>query len=106
MQVAGYVRVSSRSQARTQTIDQQIDRLHAHAAAQSWTLAQDQIFRDAGYSGASLRRPGLDRLRDAALTSAEVVGIRGARRRAGATATSLAQARRRLAARVVIGPLG
>jgi DNA invertase Pin-like site-specific DNA recombinase len=33
MQVAGYVRVSSRSQARTQTIDQQIDRLHAHAAA-------------------------------------------------------------------------
>ena len=66
MQVAGYVRVSSRSQARTQTIDQQIDRLHAHAAAQSWTLAQDQIFRDAGYSGASLRRPGLDRLRDAA----------------------------------------
>jgi hypothetical protein len=41
-----------------------------------------------------------------ALTSAEVVGIRGARRRAGATPTSLAQARRRLAARVVIGPLG
>ena len=36
----------------------------------------------------------------------EVVGIRGARRRAGATATSLAQARRRLAARVVIGPSG
>jgi site-specific DNA recombinase len=66
MQVAGYVRVSSRSQARTQTIDQQIDRLHAHAAAQSWALAQDQIFRDDGYSGASLRRPGLDRLRDAA----------------------------------------
>ena len=43
MQVAGYVRVSSRSQARTQTIDQQIDRLHAHAAAQSWALAQDRI---------------------------------------------------------------
>src|SRR5688500_11194805 len=66
MQVAGYVRVSSRSQARTQTIDQQIDRLHAHAAAQSWALAQDHIFRDDGYSGASLRRPGLDRLRDRA----------------------------------------
>src|SRR5690349_22660313 len=66
MRVAGYVRVSSRSQTRTQTIDQQIDRLHAHAAAQSWALAQDQIFRDDGYSGASLRRPGLDRLRDAA----------------------------------------
>ncbi|MDO9714325.1 recombinase family protein, partial [Paracraurococcus lichenis] len=58
--------VSSRSQARAQTIDQQIDRLRAHAAAQSWNLAQEQIFRDDGYSGASLRRPGLDRLRDMA----------------------------------------
>ena len=38
--------------------------------------------------------------------STEVVEIRGARRRAGATATSLAQARRRLAGEVVIGPLG
>ena len=66
MQIAGYVRVSSRSQARAQTIDQQIDRLRAHAAAQSWNLAQEQIFRDDGYSGASLRRPGLDRLRDMA----------------------------------------
>jgi site-specific DNA recombinase len=66
MQVAGYVRVSSRSQARAQTIDQQIDRLRAHAAAQSWNLAPEQIFRDDGYSGASLRRPGLDHLRDVA----------------------------------------
>jgi hypothetical protein len=40
------------------------------------------------------------------VTSAEVVEIRGARRRAGATATSPAQARRRLAAAVAIGPLG
>ena len=45
-------------------------------------------------------------VRKARLTSAEVVGIRGARRRAGATPTSLAQARRRLAGAVVIGPLG
>ena len=66
MQVAVYVRVSSRSQARAQTIEQQIDRLRTHAAAQSWTLAPEQIFRDDGYSGANLRRPGLDRLRDAA----------------------------------------
>src|SRR5687767_10627409 len=69
MQVAAYVRVSSRSQARAQTIDQQIDRLHAHAAAQSWNLAQDQVVRDDGHSGASLRRPGLDRLRDAAASA-------------------------------------
>jgi hypothetical protein len=39
------------------------------------------------------------------LTSAEVVGIRGARRRAGATPASPAQARRRLAAAVAIGPV-
>jgi site-specific DNA recombinase len=55
MQVAVYVRVSSRSQARAQTIEQQIDRLRTHAAAQSWTLAPEQIFRDGGYSGANLR---------------------------------------------------
>ena len=48
MQVAGYVRVSSRSQARVQTIDQQIDRLRTHAAAQGWDLAQEWIFRDDG----------------------------------------------------------
>ena len=29
-------------------------------------MAQEHVFRDDGYSGASLRRPGLDRLRDAA----------------------------------------
>ena len=46
------------------------------------------------------------RFKYGSLTSAEVVGIRGARRRAGATPTSPAQARRRLAGEVVIGPLG
>src|SRR3712207_366482 len=66
MQVAGYVRVSSRSQARAQTIEQHPDRLRAHAAAHGWDLAQEHVFRDDGHSGASLRRPGLDRLRDVA----------------------------------------
>ncbi len=33
--------------------------------AQAGSIAPEQIFRDDGYSGASLRRPGLDRLRDA-----------------------------------------
>src|SRR3712207_8485329 len=66
MQVAGYVRVSSRSQARAQTIEQHPDRLRAHAAAPGWDLAQGHVFRDDGHSGASLRRPGLDRLRDVA----------------------------------------
>src|SRR5438045_5846740 len=66
MQVAAYARVSSRRQAQAQTIEQQLDRLRAHAAARGWDLAQEHVFRDDGYSGASLRRPGLDRLRDAA----------------------------------------
>src|SRR3954454_11448077 len=66
MQVAGYARVSSRRQAQAQTIEQQLDRLRTHAAACGWELVQEHVFRDDGYSGASLGRPGLDRLRDAA----------------------------------------
>src|SRR3954468_15003249 len=66
MQVAAYARVSSRRQAQAQSIEQQLDRLRAHAAACGWELVQEHVFRDDGYSGASLRRPGLDRLRDAA----------------------------------------
>src|SRR2546428_7848791 len=64
MSVAIYVRVSTRVQTQTQTIDQQIERLGTHIAAQGWHLPESHIFRDDGYSGASLRRPGLDRLRD------------------------------------------
>ena len=66
MQVAVYARVSSRRQAQAQTIEQQLDRLRAHATARGWDLAREHVFRDDGYSGASLRRPGLDRLRDVA----------------------------------------
>ena len=66
MRVAAYARVSTRRQAQAQTIEQQLDRLRAHAAARGWELAQENVFRDDGHSGASLRRPGLDHLRDAA----------------------------------------
>jgi site-specific DNA recombinase len=66
MQVAAYARVSSRRQAQAQTIEQQLDRLRAHAAARGWGLAQEHVFRDDGHSGASLRRPGLDRRHAAA----------------------------------------
>src|SRR6185437_10991336 len=31
---------------------------------QGWSWQEVQVFRDDGYSGASLKRPGLDRLRD------------------------------------------
>jgi site-specific DNA recombinase len=70
MRVAIYVRVSTRQQVRTQTIEEQLERLQAHVRAQGWTLLERHIFRDDGYSGASLRRPGLDRLRETVATGA------------------------------------
>jgi site-specific DNA recombinase len=69
MQVAIYTRVSTMRQAQAQTTHQQLDRLRAHAEQQGWNLTADLVFRDDGYSGASLRRPGLDRLRDAAASA-------------------------------------
>lgn len=65
MQIALYVRVSTRGQTQTQTIDQQLARLRAHLATHAdWQLDEAHIYRDDGYSGAKLSRPGLDRLRD------------------------------------------
>ena len=64
MRVAVYVRVSTTRQAQQQTIEQQLDRLVAHVQAQGWVLPADHTYRDDGYSGAALARPGLDRLRD------------------------------------------
>jgi site-specific DNA recombinase len=69
MRIALYVRVSTQRQAQQQTVEQQVERLRAHVAAQAvqegWEVGEDTVFRDDGYSGATLRRPGLDRLRDA-----------------------------------------
>ncbi len=64
MKVAMYVRVSTQRQAQTQTIEQQIDLLRRHSQMHGWPWQEEHLFRDDGYSGASLRRPGLDRLRD------------------------------------------
>ena len=64
MKVAVYVRVSTQRQALTQTIEQQLQRLYEQSQAQDWPWQEEHIFRDDGYSGASLHRPGLDRLRE------------------------------------------
>jgi site-specific DNA recombinase len=64
MRIAVYVRVSTQHQTQTQTIEQQLERLKAHCQSQQWELGDENIFRDDGYSGATLNRPGLDRLRD------------------------------------------
>lgn len=66
MRVALYVRVSTSHQVQLQTIDQQLTRLRGYVDAQQWILPDDHIFRDDGDSGATLVRPGLDRLRDGA----------------------------------------
>jgi site-specific DNA recombinase len=74
MRAAVYARVSTTRQAQAQTIEQQLDRLCAAVAERGWELEDQHVYRDDGYSGARLGRPGLDRLRDhAALADLEVV---------------------------------
>ncbi len=53
-----------------QTIEQQLERLRAHIQSQSGILLDENIFRDDGFSGTVLNRPGLDRLRDRAAGAA------------------------------------
>jgi site-specific DNA recombinase len=64
MRTAFYVRVSSAAQVQSQTIEQQLERLRAYCAARGLPWDERRLFRDDGYSGATLARPGLDRLRD------------------------------------------
>src|SRR5215469_13705916 len=74
MRAAVYARVSTTRQAQAQTIEQQLDRLHAAAAERGWALDGQHVYRDDGYSGARIGRPGLDRLRDhAALAELDLV---------------------------------
>ena len=74
MRVAAYARVSTTRQAQAQGIEQQLDRLRAAAAERGWDLEDQHVYRDDGYSGARMGRPGLDRLRDhAALAELDMV---------------------------------
>src|SRR5260370_17074572 len=74
MRVALYARVSTTRQAQAQGIEQQLDRLRAAVSERGWELDDQHVYRDDGYSGARLSRPGLDRLRDhAALADLDVV---------------------------------
>ena len=71
MEVALDVRVSTNRQQQQETIAQQIACLRAHVTTQpDWHVAEEHVYRDAGYSGAKLNRPGLDRLRDRAAVGA------------------------------------
>jgi len=61
-----YARVSSARQKEEETIASQTAALQAHAAATGLEIPRDWVFEDEGYSGATLIRPALERLRDLA----------------------------------------
>ena len=61
-----YARVSSERQKEDQTIASQIAALLEFAEAEEYTVPEEWVFQDEGYSGAILRRPSLERLRDLA----------------------------------------
>ena len=65
-----YGRVSSQRQSREGTIASQLQDLHARAKADGTTVPPELVFVDDGYSGASLVRPALEKLRDTAAAGA------------------------------------
>ncbi len=65
-EVAVYGRVSSDRQAREATIDSQLEALRQRAEDDGHKLLPSDFYTDEGYSGSSLLRPALERLRDRA----------------------------------------
>ena len=61
-----YARVSSDGQARGNTVASQLAELRARAAADEVVVGPEHSYVDEGYSGATLARPALEQLRDAA----------------------------------------
>ncbi len=67
MKVAAiYARVSSEKQKEENTIASQTAALVAFAREQGYSVPDEWVFEDRGYSGANLVRPGLERVRDLA----------------------------------------
>lgn len=58
--VAASARVANERQAEAQTIEQQLERLRASAAAQGWTLDEAPSSRDDGARGTHLSRLATD----------------------------------------------
>ena len=65
-----YARVSSERQRQDETIQSQTVGLRELAAERGLLPAEDLVFEDEGFSGASLTRPALERLRDRAAEGA------------------------------------
>jgi len=70
LRTAIYARVSSEQQAGNGTIASQLAALEARVSADGLVLVPDHRFADDGYSGATLIRPALERLRDLAASGA------------------------------------
>jgi site-specific DNA recombinase len=70
IQAAIYARVSSERQAETQTVASQVAALRERVAADGLPLPEALQFMDEAYSGATLVRPALERLRDLAAAGA------------------------------------
>jgi site-specific DNA recombinase len=62
-----YARVSSDRQKEEQTIASQTSALRAYAAEHQYVVPDGGVFEDEGWSGATLVRPGLERVRDLAV---------------------------------------
>src|SRR5436305_9276677 len=65
-----YARVSSERQRQDQTIGSQTVGLRELAAERGLLVTEDLVFEDEGFSGATLTRPALERLRDRAAEGA------------------------------------
>jgi site-specific DNA recombinase len=61
-----YARVSSEQQAQARTVASQVEALRQRVREDGLILEEDRCFIDEGYSGSSLVRPALERLRDLA----------------------------------------
>jgi site-specific DNA recombinase len=61
MRIGIYARVSTHRQAQADGLAQQLDRLHAHALRQGWTVQAEHVFRDDCYSGPGWSGCGIGR---------------------------------------------
>jgi site-specific DNA recombinase len=68
--VAIYARVSSKQQAEANTIASQLEALRPRVQTDGARLEPELCFTDEGYSGGTLLRPALERLRDQAAAGA------------------------------------
>lgn len=70
--VALYARVSSQRQADEMTIQSQVSALRERIEQDGMKVTEELSFLDEGYSGATLVRPALERLRDMACVRCQV----------------------------------